>query len=69
MEHVEEALWKDDKFIGNISHVCIREGSHKFSKLLRQRAQQLRDKMSLRDCNNVLVFQQHMTGNDEQETY
>lgn len=47
MEHVEGALWKDDKFIGNICQECIRKGSQEFSKLLKQQAQQLRDKISI----------------------
>ena len=47
MEHVEGALWKDDKFIGNICQECIRKGSEEFSKILKQQVKQLRDKVSI----------------------
>jgi hypothetical protein len=47
MEHVDVSLWEGDKFIGNLCQECIRKGSQEFSKLLKQHAQQLRDRVKI----------------------
>ncbi len=47
MEHVEVSLWEGDKFIGNLCQECIWKGSKEFSKLLRQHAQQVRDRAKI----------------------
>jgi hypothetical protein len=47
MEHVEASLWEGDNFIGNLCQGCIRKGSKDFSKLLKQQAQQFRERTQI----------------------
>ena len=47
MEHVEVSLWEGEKFIGNLCQECIWKGSQEFSKLLRQHAQQVRERAKI----------------------